>query len=293
MRHIARGLVLFLAAGCSSLEVPPIEVGSGGVRLGGGKAQDAYGAYANAYNDLSRQHFNVRRNLESRGQNLYGAHAAMEQIINDLETMKSLAVPARQAAFDPYLARYRDWLKEVARNSWGGSFFQEFEKAEREVKSKFHPDTMEVAQEAAPAAGPAPAPKPPVDPDANPRRDPAPAPKPPETPAPPPPAAPSGVSARLLYKAWDRAHDEPVEAYKANKNAKTRHDDVMEAPRHLKAAHSGKQADLLQYWIDWYARIHQNTKGFTALPEKTTEQDVADEINVAARVIRREFNPDK
>ena len=41
------------------------------------------------------------------------------------------------------------------------------------------------------------------------------------------------------------------------------------------------------------ADVNEKTKGFTALPEKTTEKDVIDELEVAARVIRKRFGPDK
>jgi hypothetical protein len=302
MNHFARALLVLLAAGCSSVEIPPIEVGTGGARLLDGKAQDAYDAYLQAYSNLGSQHYNVRRNLESRGQNIYGAYSAMERIVYYLEVMKSLVVPVQKEKFEPYLAKYRGWLKDLERNVWGGSFLQDLERAEREVKSKFHPDNVEIAPAATPAAPaaqarPADPPTPPPNPDPPPGRDPAPGPAPSPRPADPqvpaPPAAPPAVSTRLLYKAWDRAHEELIENYKAKKDARTRYGDVREALGHLKAAHTGKTADLLQYWIEWYARINDSTKGFTALPEKTTEQDVVEELNVAARVIRREFNPDK
>lgn len=284
--------LLALAAGCSDLEVPPIEVGGGGVRLREGKARDAYDAYLNAYSDLSRQHYNVRRNLEGRGQNLYGAHGAMERIVQILETMQSLVIPAQKPRFNPFLERYRDWLKDVDRNMWGGSFLQEFERSERELKSKFHPDNVEIAS--APAAA-VPESAPPAG-EGGRRRDPAPAPpaaegQPPEKPPSPPP--PGAVPARLLYKAWERAHEELVAAYKDRKDTKAPYDDVLDALRHMKAAHPGKPAEILDYWIGWYGRIHQITKGFTTLPEKTTGQDIVEELNVAARVLRQEFNPDR
>jgi len=295
MKRAAASILLVLGTGCSSLEVPPIEIGGGGVRLRDGKARDVQDAYLNAYSDLGRQHYNVRRNLESRGQNLYGACGAMERIVQLLETMQSLVVPAQKVWFDPVLARYRGWLKDIERNSWGGSFLQEFEHSEREVKSKFHPDHVEIA--AAPPPGP-PEPAPPAGPaEAAPGRDPAPAPPaaeppPPGKPAPPPPSPPGGVPARLLYKAWEQAHEDLVSAYKAKKDTKAPYRDVLEALRHLKAARPGKPAEILEYWIGWYHRIHETTRGFTALPENATEQDVLEELNVAARVLRKEFHPD-
>ncbi len=291
MKRVAGGLLLILLPGCSDIEIPTVELGSGGARLLDGKAKDPYDAYLQAYSSLGPQHYNVRRNLEPRGQNLYAAKSAMERIVGALETMKSLVAREQQARFDPFLTRYRGWLGDLNRNVWGGSFLQNLEASEREVKSRLHPDNVEIVQAAAPAP-PGPATEKPEGP---PRRDPAPsppaaAPKGPETPAAPP--KPPGVSIRLLYNAWDRAHDELVEAYKAKKDPMTRYNDVTEALRHLKSACTGKET-LIQYWIDWYARISSETKGFTTLPEKTTEQDVLEELNVAARVLRKELNPNK
>jgi hypothetical protein len=39
--------------------------------------------------------------------------------------------------------------------------------------------------------------------------------------------------------------------------------------------------------------VKEKTQSFTVLPEKTVEKDILDELDVAARVIRKEFNPDK
>jgi hypothetical protein len=55
----------------------------------------------------------------------------------------------------------------------------------------------------------------------------------------------------------------------------------------------GERADKLQIYIDYYGGVDEKTKGFSVLPEKTTDKDIVDELDVAARVIRKEFNPDK
>ena len=84
-----------------------------------------------------------------------------------------------------------------------------------------------------------------------------------------------------------------MEAYKAKKDCRAKYEDLTESLRLLKARQAGEKASKLQIYIDYYAAIHEKTQGFTALPEKTSEKDVVDELDVAARVIRKEFNPDK
>jgi hypothetical protein len=39
--------------------------------------------------------------------------------------------------------------------------------------------------------------------------------------------------------------------------------------------------------------ISEKTRTFSSLPEKTTDKDILDELEVVARVIRKEFNPDR
>ena len=100
------------------------------------------------------------------------------------------------------------------------------------------------------------------------------------------------VSMRILFKTWSTAHDEFVAAYKDGKATKEKFDDVVGSLRLLKGQFTGDKAAKVQIYIDYYVDIGEKTKTFTALPEKTTEKDIIDELNVAARVIRKEFNPD-
>ena len=66
------------------------------------------------------------------------------------------------------------------------------------------------------------------------------------------------------------------------------------ALRQLHANTAAEKRAKLQIYLDYYAGIHEKTKGFTTLPEgeKISEKDIVDELDVAARVIRKEFNPD-
>lgn len=319
MKHaLPLGLLLWL--GCAdNAELPPIELGGpGGARLMNGQGRSPQENYEIAHSQLHRQHYNVLRNLEPRSQNPYAARAALDAIVQNLEIMKSLASPADRARFDPYIARYRGWSADVAANRWGGSFTQDVERSEYELKAKLSPDNVEIVADPAvaapaPAATTSPAPRPapapanapaagvPDDKAVTPEKPPAPpapapAPAAVAAPAPAPAPAPANASsARLFYKAWDRSHDDLVALYKAKKDCRAAYEDVVGSLRQLHANTDPAKRGKLELYLDYYAGIHEKTKGFTTLPqgEKIAEKDIVDELDVAARVIRKEFNPEK
>jgi hypothetical protein len=313
-------LLALLAACADGGELPPVELGGGGARLMTGNARSPLEAYENAYAQIHRQTYNVHLNLETRGQNLYAAREAMAILVRSMETMRAMAAPFERPRFDPYVERYQGWLKDLDRNVWGGSFLSDVDRTATEVKTKFSPAATEILVEfpdRAPAPAPAaktdaPAPAPPPAARAPAAGIPsdkvelptgtgpaAPVPPPPPSGAPaaaPPAAAPSPASARIYYKAWDRAHDDLVASVKAKKDARRNYEDVIESLRLLKGQTAAPdKAKKLEIYLDYYAAVHEKTKGFTALPEgeKVTEKDVADELDVAARVLRSLFNPDK
>src|SRR2546428_4550621 len=114
MNRLPGIVLLVLVAGCSGFEVPPVELGgSGGARLmtGGGKNPEE--VYENAYAQLTKQHLNVRRSLEPRSRNLYGAAASMQSILDAFATMRSLVSPADQARMDPFIAQYVEWKRDI------------------------------------------------------------------------------------------------------------------------------------------------------------------------------------
>lgn len=291
----ALALLLAVGGGCGGgMEVPSVELGgSGGARLMNTPGRTPAEIYDNAYSQLTRAHYNVRRNLESRGQNQLGAREALAQIVRCLESMKDCVPASDHARFDPYLARYGAWLKDVENGTWGGSFLTDLERTEREVKSSFNPSSTTVLSEFPPAKKETP-PAPPLASDkveVPVRKNPAAVEAPkaaPETPEPNP-----VVTLRILYRSWDRAHNELIAAYKDKKPCKAPYDDVVESLRLLKTKQSGDPAAKLQIYIEYYGGVEEKTQCFTALPEKTVEKDILDELDVAARVIRKEFNPDK
>jgi hypothetical protein len=295
-----------VAGGCGgggAVEIPTVELGgAGGARLMNGQARTPAEAYDNAYSQLTRAHHNVRRNLDGRNQNQYGAREAMKQIVVCLDTMRACVPPDHRERFDPYVSRYAGWVKELDTGTWGGSFLTDFDRAEREVKSRFNPSGAELLAEF-PAAAPGKKPEP-----EKPRRpaesglpddvvevpvakNPPPAEPAPAKPAEPPPNP--SATLRVLFKAWAAAHDQLVAAYKEKKACKAKYEEVLESLRLMRAQLAADRASKLQIYIDYYGGIDEKTKGFSALPEKTTEKDIVDELDVAARVIRKEFNPDK
>jgi len=293
-------LAVSLAWGCGggAVEIPTLELGgAGGARLMNGTAKTPSEAYENAYSQLTRAHYNVRRNLDGRSQNQYGAREAMKQIVGCLETMRTCVVPAGQAPFDPYLVRYAGWVKELDNGTWGGSFLTDFDRTEREVKSKFNPAGTELLAEFPSAPAKKPEPRRPADPLLTPDQIEVPVSKTPAPaePAPPKPAEParSDASLRLLYKAWSAAHVELLTGVREKKPCRPKYEEVVESLRLMKAQVSDERASKIQIYIEYYGAVDEKTRGFSALPEKTTEKDIVDELEVAARVIRKEFNPDK
>jgi hypothetical protein len=294
MKRLLPGALLALSAafGCADgAEIPTVEISAGGARLMNGQAKTPAEAYEMAYAYLTRAHLNVHRNLETRSQNLVGARDAMELIVRCLEVLRNCVPEPDRPKFEPYVARYGAWLKDLQDGTWGGSFLADLERTEREVKSKFNPSATTLLAEFPKSRPPVVKHEPALTPDkveVPEARTPAEEPVKPKV-EPPAPA----VSTRLLFKAWSAAHADLIAAYKDKKECKAKYDDVAESLRLLKAQFTGEKASKLQIYIEYYAGVDEKTKGFTALPEKTTEKDIVDELDVAARVIRKEFNPDK
>jgi len=297
-------IALFIAAGCADggMEIPTVEVGSGGARLMNGNSRSPIDAYEKAYSNLGRAHYNVRRNLEQRGQNEFGAREAMTNILRCLEVMRACVPAADQAKFDPYLGRYQGWLKALGDGTWGGSFLNDFDRMEQEVKTKFSPAVTDILIEfpGAPLTKTAKPADSELTPDTvavptTPMSEPPAASKPKPEPvrAQPEPESSTPAASRLLYKAWTGAHDDLIAAYKDKKPCKPKYDEVLESLKLFKAQLPADKASKLQIYIEFYGDIDEKTKTFTVLPEKTTEKDVLDELEVAARMIRKAFNPEK
>lgn len=295
MKRLLAGILLavssLLGCGGGGVEIPPVEISGEGARLMNGQAKTPAEAYEKSYAYLTRAHLNVRRNLETRNQNLVGAREGMELIVRCLETMRGCVPEPDRPKFEPYLSKYGGWLKDLEDGTWGGSFLTDLDRLEREVKTTFNPGATKVLADFSKEPPPKPVELTPDKVEVPQAKTPAA--EEPVKPKPEPPTTPPVVKTRILYKAWSAAHDDLVATYKARKTCKLKFDDVIESLRLLKGQFTGDKASKLQIYIDYYGGIDEKTKNFTALPEKTTEKDIVDELDVAARVIRKEFNPDK
>lgn len=311
------GIALLFALGCAdtNAELPPVEFGGGsGARLMTGSGRTPVDSYEIAYAQLTKQHLNVRRCLEPRGRNLYGAALSMESILDALRTMRSLVTPAHQSRLEKWIVQYAEWKRAVERDTWGGSFLQDFEFSERRVKEAFDISTVEIvpafpgaaAKEPPPASRPgetAPAPKAtepaiPSDKVVPPAGAPPPTVEPPRArPAEKPPEAvpvPAGSGA-IYYKAWEGFHNDLANAYKATPrpDCRPKYDALVESLKLLKATLPADRAQKLQIYLDFYGGLNEKTKTFTVLPDKTTEKEILNELEVISGVVRREFNPDR
>ena len=294
MKRLLPGVLLALstALGCADgVEIPAVELGADGARFMNEPARNPAEAYDKAYTYLGRAHLNVRRNLETRSQNLVGARESMELIVKCLETMRGCVPEPERPKFEPYLTKYGGWLKDLEDGTWGGSFLTDLDRLERDVKTSFNPSSVKCLAEF-PQTPPPPKPA-----ELTPDKVEVPTAKVPAVAEPEkkpePPPTPPAVKTRILFKAWSAAHDDLVATYKDKKACKTKFDDVVESLKLLKGQFAGEKASKIQIYIDYYGGVDEKTKNFTLLPEKTSEKDIVDELEVAARVIRKEFNPDK
>ena len=295
MKFILPGVLLFLLAGCSNL--PPISIGGGSIRPMNGTAGNAVQAYDLAYSRMTKQHRNLRQSLDPQSFNIVGARTATATILNAVETMRSLVVPNQQERFDPYIKHYREGLQDLHSGRPNASFLSLTDRYEREIKARLSLKSVKLA-------GP-----PPVEAPVVPKRDPVPpsgnlAEKPASTPAEPPvtppatpapvqlpPSAPPSISSRLIFKAWEKTHEDLVSTYREKKNCNAAYEDLTEALDLMQPRLSGKKAEKLQSYRQFYEGIRTNTSGFTTLPEKTSAEDILQELEVVARWIKRAFEP--
>ena len=67
--------------------------------------------------------------------------------------------------------------------------------------------------------------------------------------------------------------------------------DLTEALDLMQARLSGKDVEKFRSYRQFYEGIRNSTSGFTSLPEKTSREDILQELEVVARWIKRAFDP--
>ncbi|MBI2899183.1 MAG: hypothetical protein HYY17_03300 [Planctomycetes bacterium] len=306
MKRISLALLpLLVSCGADKIpDIPTLEVGGGGARFMT-DAKTPFDAFNNAYSDLTRQHLNIRRNLNPSG-NRYGMEAAAARIVRDLEIMKSVLVKPEPSTLDPYIEFYKEVHKLCQQGRLAGHYVTRLDQCEKEIKLRYAVDQIEVIDEfpkdeksskkdgaktekkEETKKDDLPPPKEKKD-EENPPKDP---PRKDETPrTDPPPAKDDGVTYRLLYKAWLRSHEDLCAAFKARKEAKERYDEVMEALRGMRKSLDAKRGERLQVYIAFYEKIFEDTRGFTAPPEGAKDEDVLNDLKIVSTGIVKDFDP--
>jgi len=269
--------------GCgSSVEIPSLSIGRGGARFMT-DAKTPYEAYDKAYTELGKLHLNIRRNLNPDGNRL-GVTEAAERIVHNLETMKTLLVAPPPSDLNPYIAFYKEVLRLAERNMLGGTWGTMIDKKESQLRSRYHPSGVEItANVPTREANELPLP---VERKEDRERTKG------ETVSEPSASKNSDAAAyRLMYKAWRKCHDDLYEAFGAKKEVRERFEELREALRELEKRLGSKQAERLRVYIQWYEKIHDDTKGFTVLPDGAKDEDILNDLKIAAAGMERDFDP--
>ncbi len=310
MKRLAWTAILsfFVACGADKLpEIPTLQVDGSGVRFMT-DARTPFEAYDKAYSDLTRQHINIRRDLVPNG-NRYAVESSAARIVHDLGIMKSVLVNPEPASLDPYIEFYREFEKLAKQNRVAGNWVTQLDQKQKEIKLKYAVSGVEVISEFPTKKNETakneskteekkgddlPPPK------EKKREDELPPPKEKEKEQEPvkkettgdiPPKKNDGVTYRLLYKAWQKSHEDLCAAYSARREVKERYQEVAEALAGMKKLLVPKEADRLQVYVAFYEKVHEDTKGFTSPPAGAKDEDVLNDLKIVAAGIAKDFDP--
>lgn len=304
MKRLAIALLPVLAA-CSGVEIPTMEVGGGGVKFHG-DARTAYDLYDQSWSDMTKQHLVIKENLNPDG-NRWAVENAAARIIKNLNNMKSVLVNPEPATLDPYIAFYKEIQKLAEQNRVGGNWVTQIEQKQKEIKLNYHISKVEISEtvateETAEKTAPKETAKKdtgddlpdPVEKkdettktDETSKKDTT---KTDETKTEPKSDA---VTYRLMFKAWQQSHEDLCAAWKAKKDAKDRYEEVLAALTELRKGLTKDQANRLQLYVGFYEKIHQDTKGFTTIPEDQKDEDVLNDLKIVSANIVKDFDPSR
>jgi hypothetical protein len=309
MKRLAFALLSVLAA-CGGVEVPTMEVGGGGVKFHG-EARTAYDLYDQAWSDMTKQHLVIRENLNPEG-NRWAVENAAARITKNLEKMKSVLVKPEPATLDPYIAFYKEIQKLAQQNRIGGNWVTQLEQKQKEIKLQYAPNDVEIAEtvpvdettaKTAPkdtgkktSTGGDDLPPPLVENDDDtlpPPDEKASGTKTETTKTDSTPKTSDAVAYRLMYKAWQKSHEDLCAAWTARKEAKERYDEVLVSLRELRKNLDKKGADRLQIYLSFYEKIHDDTKAFTSVPDGMKDEDVLNDLKIVAAGITKDFDPNR
>lgn len=312
MKRLAGTALLAAFAACSGgqlPEIPTVQVNDGGVRLMT-DAKTPFEAYEKAYSDMTRRHLEIRRSLGPNGSRI-AVESAAAKIVQNLVIMRGVLVRPEPSTIDPYLAFYGEVEKLAKQGRIGGDWVTKIDQKEKEIKLRFAIRDVEVISEfpkkdetsktqpknetrtEEKKGDDLPPPKEKKDettstqnksdePVKEPKKD---------TTSDPPPTKDDGVTYRLLFKAWQKSHEDLCAAFKARQNVKERYEEVLESLRGMRKHLSAKDGERLQVYIAFYEKIHEDTKGFTSVPQGAKDEDVLNDLRIVSSGIAKDFDP--
>jgi hypothetical protein len=284
MKRLLFALAL-VASACGGPDIPrmpPLSIGSGGVRMMD-DAKTPVEAYENAYSSMTGCHNRVRQGLGIGTQrNFLDAAAALEEIADSLRVMRALVPDDSKAPYDPYIKTYADLATDVGRRRPPANWQTVIDQGEREIKSKFAFTTAPIVKEWPPGMGTNANVVPPATGPAE--ADPIP-------PAPPAPVA--VVPLRLAFKAWKQSHADLAAAFDAGKDATPAYEDVRGAITAMKDGLPAARHAKLNLMLAVYEQQHAETKGFTAVPPHGTKALILKQLDVVKETLATEYDPDR
>lgn len=284
------GILVFIT-GCGDKtinipELPTIKIGSSGVSTSQDKGTPVE-RYENAYNRLKKEHLTVRQNLYS---NTLAIKSALDSILQNLNIMKSLTVEPYSSGIQEYIEKYKELYPDFVNNRISSMTLSKFEKYENDVYSKFYPTNVDILVEPISQHT-----KPnnqvtnnnPTTPVKNGNNT-----TPPNTTD--PKEHPTDTPFWIIYKAWEQAHNDLINAYTTKKGSyKKLYDRLKESLALLKKRLPQHEQAKLQIYINEYERIYNATSELTALHKGSTENDILSELKTVGSVISQTYNPDK
>jgi hypothetical protein len=294
MKSLTAFALLPLLFGCATdqeFDIPTISIEDGGAGLltSAGNPNEAYHkAYATVIKKANRI-----EGMEAR-EKLF-LDRILLNIVKNLKTMQTLLVDPAPETVNPLIDFYSEMYqkanrKQIQLGNWDKA---KFLKRKREVQKNFAPPIVSLTKTnpTDPEKGEIPPPleeKGMVPPPGEEKgkepvviKDPAPAPK----------KDSSAAEYRLLYKAWVNSHEELVEAFQKKQNTNPSYEEVVTSLEKISGLLKPKKAETLVVYRNFYARIHEDTAGFTTLPAGAKKEDILNDLRIVFSGIQKELTP--
>ncbi len=294
MKRLTVLALLSLFIGCATdreFDIPTISIADGGAGVLT-SAENPKEAYHKAYATVIKK-ANRIEGMESREKIFLDR--ILLNIVKNLKTMQTLLVDPEPETVTPlidfYSAMYqKSNRKQIQLGNWDKA---KFLKSKREVQKNFAPGIVSLTKTnpTDPEKGEIPPPieekgmvPPPVE-----EKGEEPVVK--KEPAPTPQKDSSAAEYRLLYKAWVNSHEELVEAFQKKQKTNLSYEEVRTSLEKISGLLKPKKAEILVVYRNFYARIHEDTAGFTTLPAGAKKEDILNDLRIVFSGIQKELDP--